>query len=108
MNEFKKQGVKLYKVPLDKNGNLNLKEVLIKAKKLMFYRIFLESGLKLVNNFLTLKLVDDLEIFNSNKKLKNNDKDNIKKILLKFTKGKTKKIVKVNLFGESLISFKLK
>ena len=108
VNEFKKQGVKLYKVPLDKNGNLNLKEVLIKAKKLMFYRIFLESGLKLVNNFLTLKLVDDLEIFNSNKKLKNNGKDNIKKILLKFTKGKTKKIVKVNLFGESLISFKLK
>ena len=51
VNEFKKQGVKLYKVPLDKNGNLNLKEVLIKAKKLMFYRIFLESGLKLVNNF---------------------------------------------------------
>ena len=108
VNKFKKQGIKLYKIPLDKNGNLNLKQVLIKAKKLMFYRIFLESGLKLVENFLTLNLVDDLKIFNSNKKLKNNGKDTIKKILLKFTKGKTKKVENINLFGEVLTSYKLK
>ena len=52
------------------NNNLNLTDVLIKTKKLGFYRIFLEAGMKLTLNFLHNNLVDDLKLFISNENFK--------------------------------------
>jgi len=51
INLLKKRQVRIYKIPLDSNGDLNLRKVLIKVKKLGFSRIFLESGIKLASNF---------------------------------------------------------
>ena len=57
------------------DGHLDLRDSLIKAKKLGFYRIFLESGMKLSMNFLQKNLVDDLNLFISNKKLGKNGRN---------------------------------
>ena len=42
----------MIKIPLNKDGNLDLRKALIKASQLGFTRIFLESGLNLTTNFL--------------------------------------------------------
>ena len=52
---LKNLGVKTYKISVNKNGDLDLKKVLIKARKLGFSRILLESGLKLVRKFFKRK-----------------------------------------------------
>ena len=105
---LKNLGVKTYKISIDKNEDLDLKKVLIKARKLGFSRIFLESGLKLARNFLKENLVNDLKIFISNKKLRKNGMCNIKKKLKLFLKGRKSKYEKVNLFGEKLLTYIIK
>ena len=105
---LKNLGVKTYKISVDKKGNLDLKRVLIKTRMLGFSRIFLESGLKLSGNFLKENLVDDLKIFISNKKLNKNGEGNIKKYFTTLLKKKKCIIEKVNLFGEKLITFRMK
>ena len=115
-NKFNKKKIKLLKnlkieflkLSIDIDGNLDLHEMLIKAKELGFYRIFLESGMKLVTSFLYKNLVDDLNLFISNKNLGKNGKNNIKKQLELFLKNKKHIIGKVNLFGEKLITYKIK
>jgi len=108
IKSLRKLKIKIYRIPLDDDGNLDLKKSLVKAKKLGFSRIFLESGVKLTTNFLNKNLVDDLKIFMSNKYLRKNGDGNIKKYLSLFIKSKKKTIEKVNLYGEKLISYKLK
>ena len=105
---FEKLGIKTYKVPVTTEGNLNLKEVLLRAKKLGFYRIFLESGIKLATNFLNENLVNDLKIFISDKKLNKNGKGSIKKYFKTKLKGKKFTTEKVYLFNDKLISYKIK
>ena len=100
--------IKLFKLPVDADDNLNLREVLIKAKELGFYRIFLESGMILTSNFLYKDLVDDFNLFISNKNLGKNGKSNIKKHLKLFLKNKESINEKVNLLGEKLITYKIK
>ena len=73
-----------------------------------FSRIFIESGLKLTTSFLEKNLVDDIKLFISNEKLKKNGKNNIKNSLYNFLKNKKGKVEKVNLFGDTLISYKIK
>ena len=68
---------------------------LIKAKKLGFSRIFLESGIKLTTNFI-------------NKNLGEDGFGNIKKYFRLFLHNKKNTTEKVNLFGEKLITYKLK
>jgi len=99
--------VEIYKAPLDENNNLDLTHVLIKSKKLGFYRIFLEAGKKLTLNFLHNNLVDDLKLFISNKKLEKNGMYNIKKNFKIFLINKKRINEKVNLFGEKLITYKI-
>jgi len=108
INLLKKYKVKLYKIPLNSRGLLDLKKTLIKSKELGFSRILLESGLSLTSNFLKEKLIDNLIVFISKKSLGKNGLRNMKKNLNYFTKRKKKKIVKVNLFKEKLIFYKLK
>ena len=105
---LKKLKIRLYKIPLDIDGNIDLKKSLIKAQELGFSRIFLESGIELATNFLNAKLVDDLKLFISDKHLKQNGAGSIKKFFGSVLKNKKKMTEKINLFGEKLISYKLK
>ena len=100
--------IKTFKLPLDNSGNLNLKECLIKSKKLGFSRIFLETGLTLTKNFLDNDLIDDFKLFISAKNLKIYGKANANKYIINFFKNKKKKLEKVNLFGDKLITYNLK
>jgi len=100
--------IKTYKISLDRSGNLDLKESLIKTKKLGFSRIFIEAGIKLSNSFLKKGLVDDFKLFLSNEKLGKNGRDNIKNFFVKYLKNKTKIVEKVNLSSDKLISYKIK
>jgi len=100
---LKKLGIKIYKIPLNINGDLDLEKVLIKANKLGFFRIFLEAGKTIISNFLRENLVNDLNIFISNNKLGKNGAGNIKKYLLTLFKKKKYIFKKVNFFCEKLI-----
>ena len=104
---FKKRGVETYKISKDENGNLDLKEVLLKAKDLGFHRILIESGMTLISNILINNLADDLKLFISNKNLGNNGESNIKKKIKFFLKKKKKSKERVNLFGDKLINYKI-
>jgi len=104
LNKFK---VNTIKIPTDNTGNLNLKIVLNKALLFGFSRIFLESGPTLMKSFLKKNLIDDLELFISKKNLGKKGKNSIKSNLI-FLNKKNKYIRKVNLFGDKLITYKLK
>ena len=85
-----------------------LKKALEKAKKLKFYRIFLESGIKLTSSFLKENLVNDLKLFISNKKLGTKGHRATNGYLNNFFKKKSYTNEKVNLLGDRLITYKLK
>ena len=105
---LKKLNVETYKIPLNKDKNLDLQRVLIKAKKLGFSRIFLETGIKLTSSFLKEELVDDLKLFVSSKKLGRNGYGSIKSFFNSFFTKKKKSYEKINLLGDKLINFNLK
>ena len=107
-DKYKNLGVKTYKISVNKNGDLDLKKALIKARKLGFSRIFLESGLKLAGNFLKEDLVNDLKFFISNKMLNKNGNGSIRKYFTTILKKRKFKVEKVNLFSEKLISYRMK
>ena len=108
INLLKKLGIKLLITSLDKNGNLDLKKILIKVKKLGYHRILLETGLKMSTNFFENRLVNEFNLFISDKKIKNNGYDNMKFFFNTFLKNKKYTIEKVNLFGERFLSYKIK
>ena len=108
IKNLKKKGIKIFKTPLNEKKNLDLLFILKIIKKLGFSRIFLESGLKLNKSFLEMGLISEFYIFYSNKELKKNGKNSIKKYFKKFIENKKKSEVKVNLFGDNLISYKFK
>ena len=93
---------------MNNDGNFNLENILIKIKVLGFSRIFLESGIKLITNFLNKDLVDDLKLFVSDKNLGGNGSGSIRKLSESFLRNKKKIMEKVNLSGDKLISYKLK
>ncbi len=108
INILKKLNIKTYYIPLDNNGNLNLNKVLLKAKKLGYSRIFVEAGKKLTSGFLNNNLVDKFVLYVSNYKLAKYGKANIKDYLKKYLRNKKAHLAKVNLFGEKLLSYKIK
>ena len=105
---LKKFKVKLIRFPLSNNGNFDLYQILYKIKVLGFSRVFIESGLDLTTNFLTNGLIDEFNLFISNKKLKKNGAKSFKKSMNLFLKNKKSTIKKINLFGDRLIAYKLK
>jgi len=107
IKRLKNLNVKSFKISLDVEKNLDLGEALIKVRQLGFYRIFLETGMKLATNFLHKNLVDDLKLFISNKNLGRNGMCNIKKNLKLILKDKESINEKVNLFGDKLITYKI-
>lgn len=106
--KLKKMKIKTLKVSITKGKNLNLKEILIKTKKLGFSRIFLESGVTLSTSFLKDNLVNDLKIFISNEKIKQNGSGSIKSYFKYILRKNFSKTEPVNLFNEKLVSYKIK
>ena len=100
--------VKTYKISLNKEGNLDLKNVLVKIHQLGFSRVLLECGAKLSMSFLSENLVNDLKVFISNKRLLKNGNGCIKNYFKTFIKHKKYKKEIVNLFDDKLISYKIK
>ena len=105
---LKRFKIRSFRISLEKDGNLDLREALLKAKDLGFSRIFIEAGSKLTASFLNEKLVDDFKLFISDKNIGKNGKGNIKKYFGSFLKYKKKIVERVNLSGNKLISYKIK
>ena len=94
--------------PLSHDGNFDLKSILSNVGKLGFSRILLESGLNLTVNFLNKDLVDEFQLFISNKNIGSNGKNNFKKYMKLFLKNRKFIDEKVNLLGDKLISYRIK
>jgi len=102
---LKKKGVKIVNF-----NNMSTKSdlliILFKLKDMGFTRILLESGLKLLNYFLSSKVIFNLYIFQSNIKLRKNGYNfTTNKHLKKITFNKK---INVNLYGENLFKVNLK
>ena len=108
INQLNRLKINSYMIDLDNSKNLNLEKVLYKTKLLGFQRVFVEAGMNLSINFLKKNLVDDFNLFISNRSLKNNGMGNIKNKLKILLKNKKKIKEKVNLFGDKLITYKIK
>ena len=108
INKLKKLKIKLCKIPITNNGNLDLEKVLARAKFIGFSRIFLECGTKLLSSFLSENLVNDFHLFISSKKLGINGKKSFEKELKKFLYQKKSINQKVYLFGDKFISYSIK
>ena len=96
------------KMNLNHEGKLNLKKTLHHIKKIGYSRVFLEAGLNMTCAFLKNNLVDDFYLFMSNNKIKKNGELNFKKYLNLFLKRKKHEILKVHLFDEKLVRYKIK
>ena len=106
---LKKYNIKFIKGSILPNGHFDLKKILIKIKYLGYSRILLESGLDLVYSFLQNKLISDFYLFISSKKLKKYGERKIKQqYKFFFNKSKNITVEKINLFGDKLITYKLK
>lgn len=108
IKQLKKSKIELLRISLDIDNNLDLHETLIKAKELGYYRIFLETGKKMTTSFLYKNLIDDFNLFVSDKNLGKNGENNIKEQLRLFLSNKKGINEKVHLFGEKLIKYKVK
>jgi len=108
IHSLKKLNIKTFKIPLNDEGNLDLIQTLNKIKKLGFNRVLIESGIKLIKNFLKGNLIDDFILFISSCNLKKVGQNNFKNYINFFLKKKENFEEKVNLFGDKMISYKLK
>ena len=80
----------------------------LRAKELGYSRIFLESGIKLISNFLSKNLIDEFKLFISDRNLGKNGDANFKKYYRLFLNEKKNIIEKVNLLGDRLLTYKLR
>ena len=107
IKRLKSLNIELVKTPLNNGENFDLRNILIKVKLLGFSRIFLESGLNLTTSFLKQDLVNDFQLFISNKNLGNYGKNSFENSM-KFLVNKKFTTEKVYLFGDKLISYNVK
>ena len=82
-------------------------KILYKIKKLGLNRIFVESGSSFLCKLLKLRLVQNLYLFKSSKKLLSSGKNNSSISYIKKVKISQKNKVKVNLYGDNLYKVKL-
>ncbi|MBA1337483.1 MAG: diaminohydroxyphosphoribosylaminopyrimidine deaminase [Pelagibacterales bacterium] len=108
LKKLKKLKIKLFKLDLNKEKQFDLHMVLKKIKSLGFSRILLESGLNLMTLFLKKKLVNNFELFISNKIVGSAGHNNFKDTMNTYLKGKVNKLNRVNLFGDKFLSYKIK
>ena len=102
---FRKKGIKIIKIDKMSSYNDYLK-ILYLLNKLGIYRILLESGLNILNFFLKFKMINNLYIFKTSKKLGRKGINYAKSNNLKKIKLKNKR-VNVYLNGESLYKIKI-
>ena len=102
---LKKLKIKLIEMPLSNKGNFDLEKVLLQIKLLGYSRIFLESGISLIGNFLKGALINNLYIFKSSRKLGKNGSKSMKSYMNLINKNK-KNQEKVNLFGDKLLKYR--
>ena len=108
IHKLRKLNVKMIRCNKFSNSDFDLRNILVKIRKLGFSRVFLETGLTLTTSFLRKNLIDDFKIFISNKKLNKSGSKNFKSIMRSFFVKKKFEIEKINLFGDSLISYRMK
>jgi len=96
--------IKLVKISLNLNEELNLKKVLKEINKLGYSRVFLECGETLASSFLKENLVNDFKIFISQKKIGKTGSGSIRKYFNTFLKKKKHVTLKFNLFVNKLIN----
>ena len=71
-----------------------------KIYKIGYSRILIETGLTFLNSLIKNKMINDLYIFKSNKKLGRNGKNNVKPNYLKKIRAKS---ITINLNGDILL-----
>ena len=105
---LKKKKIKLIRMPLNQKGNFNLKNILKEVKQLGYSRVFLESGINLMSNFINNGLVNDLNVFVSNQKLGRKGENSIKNNIYLYLKKIKPFKIKANLMGDNLFVYRLK
>ena len=108
IKKFKDLKIKLIRMNLDAKNKFNLNEILIKIRNFGYSRVFVESGMNLIFDFIKNNLVDDFKLFISNKKIGRNGRNNIKDNIHLYLRKKKYIIEKVNLFGDKLFSYRIK
>ena len=108
INLLNKLNIKTFRIALNNKGKIDLKKTLIKIKNLGFSRVFVECGVTLSSEFLKEKLVDHFKLCVSNYNLNKKGKGNMKKYYNIFLKNKKKYTENVNLYGDKILSFKIK
>ena len=101
---FKKRGIKVIKLD-NLNDKNDFKILLNKIFYLGKSRVLIEAGMIFINKFIKYKLINDLYIFKSNKKLNTNGLNNSKVNYLK--KYSFKNPVNVNLFEDQLFKMRI-
>ena len=95
---YKKLGYKI--ILIDKlDDKKDLKSLYQKIYKIGYSRILIETGLTFLNNLIKNKMIHDLYIFKSNKKLGKNGKNNDP---VKYLKKINPKLLTINLNGDNL------
>ena len=84
------------------------KKIFDVLKKRGYSRFFVEAGLTFLNFLMDQKIVNNLYIFKTNYKLKNNGKNYSSNSILKKIVLKKNSRIKVNLFGDKLYKVALK
>ena len=105
---LKNLNVKMIKISLDKNSNLDLFLVLKKIKQKGFSRVFLECGVSLTYQFFKNNLIDDFKLFISKNDLGKSGGGSFKNTFTTFLNRKKGNVEKVNLLGDKLISYQIK
>ena len=79
--------------------------ILKRLYKLGYYRILLESGPKLINNFLKNDLINEFYLFKSDKKIISKKNINVNKLLEKFNINFKTKHIKTFIGSDKLIHY---
>ena len=96
---LQKKGVKIIRI---KDGGNNPSTIFLNIKKLGYNRVFVETGSTFLNQLLKLKIVSNLYLFKSSKKLFSYGKNNSSLSHIKKLKTTKANEVKVNLDGDIL------
>ena len=96
---YRKLGYKFIFIKKLKNKN-DFRLLYKKIYKMGYSRLFIEAGLTFLNNLIKNKLINDLYIFMSQKKLGNNGKNNHQ---ISYLKNIRPKLLTINLNGDKLL-----
>ena len=108
IKKLKKNKIKLIKLPLNNEEHFDNKHILNHIKKFGYSRILLECGINLTNKFLNDNLINDFYLFISKDNIKKNGSKSFRYTINNFFGNKKFINEKVNLFGDKLISYKIK